>query len=289
MPSTIIEILIDSLGSMGYMKGSEGEGKYLIDGVTRMHLAKRILIEHIIPTIDFADHVIVRIFRTNSKKEGNEIINNLSISIIYQGNFEKQKILNAISSLQDPLPGGTPITAAIEAAAENLSRFSNSDRKIIFVTDGEENGGGNYVDALKKVELLNGIPCKIFIVGLAQDEQSESKIKEIASGGYYNIKSKTFSLKDVQRELGPLKLAVLRNTLENVEMVTRNSQPRIESQASKMTDIVEAKLVQLKTDNRELALSQLDEFEDKIRTQFSDMQKLLAEIAQMKELFRISK
>jgi hypothetical protein len=288
MSSTIIEILIDSSGSMGHMKGSENEGKYLIDGVTRMHLAKRILMEHVIPTIDFADQVIIRTFRMNSKKEGNEIINNLSIPIIYQGIFEKQKILSAISSLQDPLPGGTPITAAIVAAAENLSRFSNSDRKIILITDGEENGGGNYIDALKKVEVLNGIPCKIFIIGLAQDGQSESKIREIASGGYYNIKSKTFSLKDVERELAPLKMAVLRNTLENIEAVAKNVQPRIESQTFKIVDVVETKLVQLKRDSRTLALSQLDDFEDKIKRQFSDMQKLLAEISDMKELFRIS-
>lgn len=36
MTETIIEILIDNSGSMGFMKGSEYEGKYMVDGQTRV-------------------------------------------------------------------------------------------------------------------------------------------------------------------------------------------------------------------------------------------------------------
>ena len=40
MTKSIIEILIDYSGSMGYMKGTKYENKSLIDGKTRFYLAK---------------------------------------------------------------------------------------------------------------------------------------------------------------------------------------------------------------------------------------------------------
>lgn len=59
MIQTVVEILIDKSGSMGYMKGAgpEHENKYLIDGLTRMSLIKKILIEQIVPTLKHADHI----------------------------------------------------------------------------------------------------------------------------------------------------------------------------------------------------------------------------------------
>ena len=77
-----------------------------------MALIKQILAEQIIPTIDYANLITIRTFRLNSKKEKDKVVDELSIPIIFQGAFDKQKIITAIASLQDPPSGGTPITAA---------------------------------------------------------------------------------------------------------------------------------------------------------------------------------
>lgn len=223
MTDTIIEILIDESGSMGYMKGSEeNEGKYLVDGLTRMTLIKKVMTDEIIPTIDYATQIIIRTFRNNSKLvDGDEI----ATPVIYQGNFDEQKIMAVIAALQDPPIGGTPITAAITAAISDLVKHPNSDRKIILLTDGEENGPGDYRLAAKQALELQGIPCKIFIIGIDQDEESEKKSKKIATGGYYNIKSKSFTNDEVKKVLAPLKTEVLQNTIQNIQTVVSNSQP----------------------------------------------------------------
>lgn len=224
MTHTIVEILIDKSGSMGYMKGAgaEHENQYLIDGVTRMSLIKKILIEQIIPTIKYADQVIIRTFRYERKTIGDKVIDEPSTPIIYNDSFKSEKISTIISLLTDPPPGGTPITAAIESAVLDLDRFQNSDRKIILLTDGEENGGGDYIEAAKKAEQLKGVECKIFIIGLAQDESSIKKSQSIATGGYFNINSKNFSSEEVKKVLEPMKVAVLENTIKNFQTISNN-------------------------------------------------------------------
>ena len=65
---TIIEILIDNSGSMGFMKGNkEYEEKVLIDGETRNSIIKRVLITEIIPTLDYSSKIIIRSFRKGTK------------------------------------------------------------------------------------------------------------------------------------------------------------------------------------------------------------------------------
>lgn len=91
------------------------------------------------------------------------------------------------------------------------------------LTDGEENGDGDYVEAAKKAKLLNGVECKIFIVGLAQDESSKNKSKSIATGGYFNITSKNFSSDEITRVLAPMKVAVLENTIQNFKTTQKES------------------------------------------------------------------
>lgn len=292
MTDTIIEILIDNSGSMGYMTGSpEHEGKFLIDGLTKMTLIKQVLTEQIIPTIDYSNQVIIRTFRTNIKKVANKVVYETSLPIIFQGTFDKKNILNVIASIQDPPFGGTPITAAINVAVKNLAKHPNSDRKIIILTDGEENGGGDYKEAAKKVEQLDGIPCKIFIIGLAQDEQSERKSRAIATGGYYNIKSKSFTVNEVQRVLAPLKAAVLQNTIQNIQTVTKTVQTTPITQAQNQitkVETVEKKIAKIKQEHKQATALQLDELENKIREQVLNTEKLLAELSSLKELFRVN-
>lgn len=289
MTETIIEILIDESGSMGYMKGvPEDENKYLVDGLTRMTLIKKVMTEEIIPTIDYANQIIIRTFRNNSYVEDDKEIDEIVTPVIYQGSFDKQKILSVISALKDPPPGGTPITAAITAAISDLVKHPNSDRKIILLTDGEENGTGDYKLAAKQALELQGIPCKIFIIGIDQDEISETKSKEIATGGYYNIKSKSFTNDEVKKVLAPLKTTVLQNTIQNIKTVVGNSQPKPlqQVQPQKIVQTVENKIENIKQESKKATALQLDELETKIKEQISNTQKLLSELSSLKELLR---
>jgi len=70
---TIIEILIDNSNSMGRCEGLEHFEQFLLpDGSTRMKLVKKILINEIIPTLDYASKLVVRTFF--SGKKGKPII-----------------------------------------------------------------------------------------------------------------------------------------------------------------------------------------------------------------------
>ncbi|WP_177734462.1 protein NO VEIN domain-containing protein [Flavobacterium inviolabile] len=225
MIQTVVEILIDNSGSMGYMKGAglEHKNRYLIDGVTRMSLVKKILLEQIIPTLKYADQIIIRTFRHETRKINNQVVTEATTPLIYNDIFDEQRITKKVSSLVDPPSGGTPITAAIEIAIKDLKKYSVNDRKIILLTDGEENGDGNYIEAAKKAKLINGVECKIFIIGLAHNESSKIKAKEIATGGYFNIASKNFSSDEVLKILEPLKVAVLENTIQNFKITQNES------------------------------------------------------------------
>ncbi|MGK4568578.1 protein NO VEIN domain-containing protein [Flavobacterium sp. 3HN19-14] len=220
MKNTTIVILVDNSGSMGYMKGlKDHEDKYLIDGVTRMSLIKKILLEQIIPTIEYTNHLIIRTFRHERKQIDGEWADVPTTPLIYKGEFCKQDVFNEIEKLIDPMPGGTPITAAIDQAVTDLKNFPSNDKKIILLTDGEENGNGNYIETIRNIGRFDDIDCKIFIVGLAQDESAEKKARAIATGGYLNIKSKIIESNEVQKVLEPLKIAVLKDTIDNLRKV----------------------------------------------------------------------
>jgi hypothetical protein len=290
MKETIIEILIDHSGSMGFMKGQgvEHEDKYLIGGQTRMSIVKKILIEQIIPTIDYADKIFIRTFRIKTTKTRDKKVDELLIPLLYEGTFDEQKIQSIISNIQDPPGGGTPITTAINIAVANLEKYENCDRKIILVTDGEENGGGDYIEASKKAMQLKGIPCKTFIIGIAQDEQSEKKSIAIATGGYFNIKTNAISTTELQKVLTPLKKAVLQNTIQNIQKATNyiNQQPII--QQNKTVEIVKEKIEILKSEKVKETTNQLTDFEDKLKQQILNSEKLLTELASIKDTFRLN-
>ena len=214
--SSVIEILIDNSGSMGLLKGSVNENKYLIDGCTRMSIVKKILVHEVIDAIDYVNNVFIRTF-ANDYYYFDKYEPFFSSHIIYKGIFDKQKIIESINKINDPTQGGTPISRAIEVSITNLKNFPLSDRKIIILTDGEENGGGDYIEFAKKIKELPGVPCKVFIIGIAQNEEAEIKSRSIADGGYCNIKSKTFNPIVVRNLLAPFKIAILSDTIKNIK------------------------------------------------------------------------
>jgi hypothetical protein len=288
MNNTIIEILLDNSGSMGYMKGGGAdENKYLIDGKTRMSLIKQLMINEIIPTIDYSSKVFIRTFRIAIEKENNKIVQkHFEIPVIYEGTFNKELIEKSISKLVDPPLGGTPISAALEKSFENLKKYPQYDRKIILLTDGEENGGGDYIATSKKIETLEGIKCKIFIIGLALNEKSEKAAKKIASGGFYNIKSKSFERNEVKQAIAPIKTAVLKDTVHNIEQIKKVNQPIPKDLSTENT--VKNKIKEIAIETQKSTINSLANLENKIKEYISTGQELLSEFSSLKESIRVN-
>ena len=289
MSNTIIEILIDRSGSMGFMKGVPGEeNNYLINGETRLSIVKKILLTEIIPTIDYASRIIIRTFRMKSVQKGDQEIETTVTPKVYDGVFNNSELQTKIKAMTNPPSGGTPITAAIEAAVKDLEKFENYDRKIILFTDGEENGGGDYKEAAKKALSLKGIPCKIFIVGLNQTDDDERKSKEIATGGYINIKTNSYNPIQVKSALAPLKTGVLQNSIQNVKTNSVVSPQKQSVSQQKIIHAVENKIDTIKKESQQAATTQLENLDGKIIEHISNSQKLLSELSSLKELFRVS-
>lgn len=282
MSNTIIEILIDNSGSMGYMHGSKDENKYLIDGQTRMSLVKKLLIDEIIPTINYASKICLRTFRIEVEEVDKKIKHKeVQVPIIYDGEFNKEMIEASILKLDTPPVGGTPISEALEKSYENLKKYPQYDRKIILLTDGEENGGGDYISTSKKIESLDGIKCKIFIIGLALTEKSEKAAKEIANGGYFNIKTKTFKSDSLKQVIAPIKTAVLNDTIENIEQFKKTNQSITDTESKENT--VKDKIREVANEVKKATNTNLDNLEDKIKKYISTGEELLEEFTEIKE------
>lgn len=272
MTNSIIEILIDYSGSMGYMKDTKHENMYLINGETRFSLAKKMLENHIFPITDYVEEVVVRTFWCSSDSD-----RTINVNTIYKGTHNINELNSRISKIPDPLPGGTPISAALDEAQKNLERYSTYDRKILLITDGEENLGSNYIVSAKAIDELSGTPCKIYVIGLAQDEEMEKKSRSIATGGYFNIKSQYFEDKILKDFLVTLKLSILQNSIETLELSeeTSSSDENIQK--------IENKISQLVTDNNTSTL----ELVDNIQTQIDKTKAILTELEVIKEQLRV--
>lgn len=279
MKETIIEILIDKSGSMGFMKGHKDEGDYLIDGQTRMTLIKKMLLDEIIPTIDYSAKISIRTFRIALEtKEGKLNNKNEEIESIYDGDFERNNIENAIKNLKDPPLGGTPIAEALNVAFNNLKKYTNWDRKIILLTDGEENGNGNYLETLKNLKNTEGLNCQVFIIGIAQNDQAQKNVQKYATGGYYNLQSKDFEKVEIKKALKPLKTAVLKDSIKNYQNQGsnfKNEKLKEEVLKNKIQDI----------ENEEY--DEFKNFEDEIKGYILKGESLLKKFSDLKDRIRL--
>jgi hypothetical protein len=212
---TIIEVLIDNSRSMGPFEVKENNGQYLLpDGSTRMSLAKTILKNEFVPTFDYASRIIVRKFHSNDE-DNNELV----IETIYDTNLDTEILRQRIEEIPDPVDtGGTPITDAIKYSISELSKYPEADRKIILVTDGEETGEGDYNKAAQKALELHGIPCNVFIIGIALTPNAEIKAKGLATdtgGSYVNLRTKVYNKESLESLLRPFQSAVISTSIEN--------------------------------------------------------------------------
>jgi len=215
---TVIEILIDNSNSMGPFESEKGNKEYLLpDGSTRMELAKKILLDEIIPKLDYAKKVSVRKFHstTNADKSSKPLIDT-----VYEGVLDKVVLTSKIGGIEIPKnTGGTPITAAVKLSIDELAKYPDADRKIILVTDGQETDGGDYKKTAEEALKQYGIPCNIFIVGIAQDAVAEEKSKALAlstGGSYINLKAKVYDKVNLQNALRPIYFKAVNTSLQNI-------------------------------------------------------------------------
>lgn len=152
---TVTEILIDFSGSMK----------------DKLPLTKKILLTNIIPNLDYSSRIGIKTFAGNNNQPPTTQVLNLNLT-------NKDEINRAINALGIPA-GGTPITAAIRASVTTLKEYAANDKKIILITDGEEDKGGDYVAEAKRAN-AEGINCQVHIIGIGLNDTAKAQAKEIS-------------------------------------------------------------------------------------------------------------
>jgi hypothetical protein len=146
----------------------EFRNKYLVGEKTRMDLAKIILMSEVVPAMSGVNEVITQTFRTDLKTKKAEC------NFIQSCDYNIGQINQGINHILEPLGGGSPISQALEQAFDRLLTYvSNGDKKmIILITDGDENGEGDYTKIVKKI---GSCECEVHIIGLDLDVPSKQK------------------------------------------------------------------------------------------------------------------
>ncbi|MGE8342501.1 MAG: protein NO VEIN domain-containing protein [Flavobacterium sp.] len=190
------DILIDSSGSMGIVKDKteNNDINFLLkDGLTtRTELVKKILIKSIIPKLSFANtlsfktfcsKVILNEFGNPKLKAGNKQYSPL-LDDIYTGEFNLPNINLSINNIQIPFDAGTPLCWATSVAINN----SNShELNIIIFSDGTDSDIKNYDEIILDTITKKNKQCKIYFIGIGQDNEAQVKSKNLAdkTGGFY--------------------------------------------------------------------------------------------------------
>jgi hypothetical protein len=162
---TVTEFIIDLSGSME----------------AKIALTKQMLLSDIIPNLDYSSRIGIKSFSAVANQP--PVIQELPLNII-----DKQSIIKVINNLTVK-KGGTPISEAIRQSVITLKEYSANNKKIILVTDGEENKGGDYVAECKKAK-SEGINCEIHVVGIGLNQRAQIKAQEISkltNGTFSNI------------------------------------------------------------------------------------------------------
>lgn len=152
---TVTEILIDFSGSMK----------------DKLPLTKQVLLTDVIPNLDYASRIGIKTFAKHNNQPPTQQVLNLNLT-------NKDEIIRTVNSLGTP-DGGTPITAAIRASVTTLKEYAANDKKIILVTDGQEDSGGDYVAEAKKAS-AEGINCQVHIIGIGLNDKAKAQAQEIS-------------------------------------------------------------------------------------------------------------
>lgn len=162
---TVTEFIIDLSGSMK----------------DKIALTKQMLLSDIIPNLDYSSKIGIKSF--SAVKDMPPVVQELPLSII-----DREAIIKAINALSVK-QGGTPISEAIRQSVKTLKEHPVNNKKIILLTDGEEDKNGDYISECKKAQ-TEGINCEIHVIGIGLSHQAKTKAIEIAkltNGTYSNI------------------------------------------------------------------------------------------------------
>lgn len=161
---TVTEILVDFSSSME----------------EKLDLTKKAILNDILPNLDYSAKIGVKTFAAQGNNPIIKTVLPLSIT-------NKEKLIECVNLIMSP-NGGTPIAAAIKDSIKSLKAYPAFDKKIILITDGEENCGGNY-KAEAEQAIKEGVNCQIHIIGIGLDKAAENQAKEIStlSKGSYNF------------------------------------------------------------------------------------------------------
>ncbi len=169
---TVTEILIDYSTSM---KGD------------RLKVCKRMLLEEILPAVEYSAKVGIKTFSASRTKVPS-IVERQSLRVT-----NKKELTNTINNLDTP-SGNTPIAAAIKSSLDTLTRYKEFKKKVILITDGEENCNGDY-EAEAKRTITEKLDCEIHVIGLGLEKNAAEKAKkiaEIANGTFANLDISTY-------------------------------------------------------------------------------------------------
>ena len=208
-------ILIDYSGSMGYMKGvPEYENKTLLpDGLPRIELVKKILINDILPSIQYFNFIDIARFSTTGVD-----YRSLNFKYIYSGKPNDEAIVK-IKKLPTPPRGGTPIFSAFKRYSDFL-KIDNSKKKIMFIiTDGDSNDVKDFDDKILDFMRSSNIECPIYIIGIAQNFTAETKSMNLCnkSGGrYVNLRAMDYDKMYIESMLFELKANILNSSLNHI-------------------------------------------------------------------------
>ncbi len=266
---TVTEILIDFSTSMK----------------DKLELTKAALLNDIIPNLDYSAKIGIKTFSATTNKE--PIIKTiLPLSIT-----NKEQIINAINTLNSP-DGDTPIAAAIKNSVDSLKEYLAFDKKIILVTDGEENCGGNYTSEVERAK-TDGINCQIHIIGIGLSPEATKQainITTLSKGSFSPIQFATgtvYNQTTVRQNLSSFYTAVKQPTFHqpNIQQTTiqqkpdvstlNNSAPTVTVQPQKdVTEKIENETVK---DNTSTATDEalkhiIDEIKD-IKNQIKELKK----------------
>lgn len=247
------KILIDASGSMGHMKGSKEEGKYLLpDGETRTDLVKKIINTSLTDIFPLSTNLDIFTFRKSISldKYGNKIIrvkdaidaNGRKIrqqyhpefndlKPIYNGAINISLIKDKINAINNPDIGGTPLWWSLSV----LINKSKIKTIIIVLSDGDANDKSNFDSEILNLIEAKKKDCIIYFIGIDQDEVATKKSKNLATktgGIYVNLKAINYDTSKLDILLSKLKTQLVANVLKG-SIESTKSIPVIPSETEK--------------------------------------------------------
>lgn len=200
--STHFNILIDASGSMGLFKDKDGnvDKNYLLpDGTTtRTELVKKVLINSIITKLSFVDTIEIETFSSplvlndfgNPKLKAGNKQYLPRFKSVYKGDFNYEIISKAINEIKTPVEAGTPLSWAT-CTTINCSKHEKVN--IIILSDGDDSENKEFDS--KIIETIGNKNCKIYFIGISQNEEAQRKSKNLAektNGFYVNLEAMNY-------------------------------------------------------------------------------------------------